>query len=205
MALRVPDLPWHPVSSFEALSIFSPMRNVTPPNVTQLVNSRAGFEAGLSVHPMHVPTSRPLQPRAPAHGVDLDFSFSGLLSLSHPAALFRRVWEGPSLPPDRCSSPHRGRKPPGWPCRPCPGRQTGRTGVGVISEACFVCPALVIPCLGTAPGQESEPLLLPSPTTEPPANTGPSPLPSVCHPSQQVLSLSPLSPAMKKLRIREVE
>lgn len=177
MALRVPDLPWHPVSSFEALSIFSPMRNVTPPNVTQLVNSRAGFEAGLSVHPMHVPTSRPLQPRAPAHGVDLDFSFSGLLSLSHPAALFRRVWEGPSLPPDRCSSPHRGRKPPGWPCRPCPGRQTGQTGVGVISEACFVCPALVIPAWEQPLGRRANLFSCPPPRQSHQPTPGPLPCP----------------------------
>lgn len=97
------------------------------------------FEARTSDH-----TRQPSEPRAPAHWMDLDFSFSGFLQAESSCSVVQ-VGVGRPVPLDRCSSPYTERKPPGWPYRPCPGRQTGQMGRGVISGVCFICPALVIP------------------------------------------------------------
>lgn len=113
-----------------------------------------GFEAGSPSCPVNKYTPPSLDTRAPANWTDVDAAPSDSSGLSHPAALFRRVWEGPS---HQTGALHTQPENTWVALQTLFGLANRAGGDGrVMSRVCFVCPALVIPVWEQSLEQESK-------------------------------------------------
>lgn len=110
--------------------------------------------------------------------------------LSHPPALFRRVWEGPSHGQVLLTHPQK----TAWVAPQTLSRMAHWVGGDGKSGVCFVCPVLVIPVWEQSAGQECKPLpaSLPLhflPYQEAPSIAGPFPLQALPSPVATILML----------------
>lgn len=190
------------VVSFEALSIFLPTGKPRPRQ------EAAGLiDSTLSVC-LQVcgPILQPLEPRTAAHWWIKTWASPDLAGLSHLQPCSRGCGRAPP-----------GKGPSRWTGAPFPTQGENRpSGQQTLSRevnwadgeqgdvSLFYLPCISHPYLGIAPGQESKPPPRPSPMREPPPGTRASLCVILCNRSY-AYALLPHLPAVKTLRLREVE